>query len=755
MKSGFQKSILILFSIVFTLTFPAAAGLTMEPGKYSTTQYCNLYITDVEFINPPVCGGTGSIVISVLNGTPGETYAIDLDRDNTTDAELTLVNDRLTLTGIPAGTMITGIRIISEDPDCSAVDDGYHLFVGPSNLVIGNIIVRPVCNSGSTLIIPLNNVPNGGVFSADLNNDGVFEYTNLVLENGELTIENVSPGTYISTLNILDNDTYCSKTRIINRLITTTLELVISNILIVNPNTCGGSGTLIITLESYDENDIDFDIDFNSDGIIDANVSRNGNQLEVPGIRTGTIINSPTITALSSGCIASNGITGTITDPSPYSIQNVSYVDPLNCDEKGQIYISILGGTEGSTYTVDFQNDGVPELNLSLEDEVLFSDDIDAGTRISNLVVTEINSGCTAGYIGSHRYTAPEKPEVSISALTPVCQNTLPYEISGGDPVGGTYSINGEVISNFDPQQYGIGTHQVIYSYTNVDNCTGSDTALLTVHPLPVVFISGQREICQNTSGLIYSTDYNSNYLYLWNIRGGEISTQIDSSAIIVNWLAEEESVVSVRVEHMITGCYNSDEFDVIFSDVEPPVLQNCAPRIELTATVDENGPYYEFQNADTILIPSVRDNCSNIPPILEFSLSSGNELPVNQLVGQQIRYGDAGTLRWRAIDGNGNSSECTTQLVFTFEEEKNYAISPNGDDKNDVWQMPFLTNHPDCTVKVFDRNGRLVFSSGQGYTEPWDGKYNGELLPMDSYYYVISLDAQSDQIFGLITIIY
>lgn len=43
-------------------------------------------------------------------------------------------------------------------------------------------------------------------------------------------------------------------------------------------------------------------------------------------------------------------------------------------------------------------------------------------------------------------------------------------------------------------------------------------------------------------------------------------------------------------------------------------------------------------------------------------------------------------------------------------------------------------------TVEIFDRWGRQVFKSEPGYPEPWDGRYNGDLLPTDSYYYIIDV---------------
>lgn len=72
-------------------------------------------------------------------------------------------------------------------------------------------------------------------------------------------------------------------------------------------------------------------------------------------------------------------------------------------------------------------------------------------------------------------------------------------------------------------------------------------------------------------------------------------------------------------------------------------------------------------------------------------------------------------------------------------------AISPNGDDKNDVWKLDFLSYlETDITVDIFNRWGQLVFHS-DGYTTPWDGTFNGNLVADGTYFYVINLNDESE----------
>lgn len=65
--------------------------------------------------------------------------------------------------------------------------------------------------------------------------------------------------------------------------------------------------------------------------------------------------------------------------------------------------------------------------------------------------------------------------------------------------------------------------------------------------------------------------------------------------------------------------------------------------------------------------------------------------------------------------------------------------FTPNGDGHNDTWVLDFAVLFPDIDVQVFSRWGEPLFRS-IGYHVPWDGKYDGKLVPMGTYYYVIEL---------------
>jgi gliding motility-associated-like protein len=78
---------------------------------------------------------------------------------------------------------------------------------------------------------------------------------------------------------------------------------------------------------------------------------------------------------------------------------------------------------------------------------------------------------------------------------------------------------------------------------------------------------------------------------------------------------------------------------------------------------------------------------------------------------------------------------------IFVKEKPKFWvptAFTPNGDGKNDYFIIDAWVNFNLIKMSVFNRWGALVFETtdiGRG----WDGTFNGEKLPMDSYIFIIT----------------
>ena len=82
-------------------------------------------------------------------------------------------------------------------------------------------------------------------------------------------------------------------------------------------------------------------------------------------------------------------------------------------------------------------------------------------------------------------------------------------------------------------------------------------------------------------------------------------------------------------------------------------------------------------------------------------------------------------------------------------------AFTPNGDGKNDKWQIPGLAVHPDAVVTIYNRWGQIIYQAKDYYNNPWDGKSKVLAQPTGTFVYLIKLNDPNGQILkGTVTII-
>jgi gliding motility-associated-like protein len=80
--------------------------------------------------------------------------------------------------------------------------------------------------------------------------------------------------------------------------------------------------------------------------------------------------------------------------------------------------------------------------------------------------------------------------------------------------------------------------------------------------------------------------------------------------------------------------------------------------------------------------------------------------------------------------------------------------ITPNNDGYNDEWIMRNIDIYPNAEVLVFNRWGKLIFRTKNIPANPWDGRFEGRLVPTDSYHYILYLNDGSEPRSGVISVI-
>lgn len=190
-----------------------------------------------------------------------------------------------------------------------------------------------------------------------------------------------------------------------------------------------------------------------------------------------------------------------------------------------------------------------------------------AGTGTHSITYTYQNSyGCSNS--ASANITVNALPTVSFSSPGSYCSNSPSFVLSGGSPVGGSYSGTGVTNGTFNPQTAGVGTHSITYTYQNSNNCTNTASANIIVNSLPTVNAGIDKTISYNTTTTL--TGFVSggiSFNYLWT----PASKVVNSTSLSTQTIALQASqLFNLKATNDLTGCYDSD--DIMVTVVGGPV---------------------------------------------------------------------------------------------------------------------------------------------------------------------------------------
>ena len=177
-----------------------------------------------------------------------------------------------------------------------------------------------------------------------------------------------------------------------------------------------------------------------------------------------------TVTELSNGCTSSVDVTVIENLTAPV----ISIADPetLNCSNTE---VSLIGSSsEVDVAYLWTTADGTISSGVNSSTAIVTS----AGTY--TLTVTNNTNGC----FSTTSVTVIENGDGNISASLDPFANVLtvtpPFELTGGLPIGGTYTGVGVSNGTFDPSIAGVGTHTITYTVNN-GSCEGTASQTITV----------------------------------------------------------------------------------------------------------------------------------------------------------------------------------------------------------------------------------------------------------------------------------
>jgi len=170
-------------------------------------------------------------------------------------------------------------------------------------------------------------------------------------------------------------------------------------------------------------------------------------------------------------------------------------------------------------------------------------------------------------------------PNVDFTGLNSSYCNYDQYSILIGSPSGGVFSGIGVIGNKFYPSVSGAGSHNITYSYTDLNNCVGTIVKQTTVNSAPIVNAGQDTTILTSVSvSLSGSASAGSgNYSYSWSPTSLLVNANVQNP---ITTLLTSTTLFTLVVTDNITNCVDSDQVFVIFGVGPLSAICTASPNI-------------------------------------------------------------------------------------------------------------------------------------------------------------------------------
>ena len=755
---------------IYSVTVTDALGISVDSTftvAEPSPMVINRVISDVSCFN----GSDGTIDVTVSGGTAGYTYSWSHGPINEDVDTLAAGSFTLTVT----------------DANLCTLDSTY-IVAEPTALIIDRVITNVSCNSGSDGSIDIN--VGGGTL------DYTFSWSHgpIIEDVGLLTA-----GSYTVTITDasgceLDSTFFISEQQAAQPPILATSD---------RDSICPGDGTIMLsfteglpgpgdTAEWYEDDQFTQHIGSGNDLIVsaplmpityyvryegDCGVSDSAFvsvQVKTVSIEPDSAMSNPDFICAGDEAIVLSYSGGNL----GAGAIAVWYSDSLLTEYVGSgNNLNIVAPDSTSTYFVRFEGD----CNITQQAKVKVS------------IATESVRPDTA-YVDKDTICAGDG------------QIILTYE-------GGVLGTGAEAIWYSDPgltTNIGVGNNLNITSplvqttyYVRFEgdcNTTDAKPAFINVNLKPAPELIEKVElVCAGSQPVWYVVAGDNNSSFLWNLTGGNINNNLNDS-ILVQWDDVPGIYQLTVLEIGESGC-QSDSLNLNVEVSAPTV--DLGPDLSICegeeATITPAGNFINQMWHDGSGSQDYLTSVAGMVSVLvenESGCQATDSLWINVIANPEVNLGSDTILCGESsliLDGgnegtsyNWSTGETTQQItvymgrqVISVTVASEYGCSggdtitilecstdvlfdnipnvftPNGDNFNDTWYFVEAAAFPEMVIEIYDRWGKLVWRSGRGYPEPWDGRsLSGAEMPVDSYYYVIDLNDGSEQIVGTITIV-
>ena len=254
--------------------------------------------------------------------------------------------------------------------------------------------------------------------------------------------------------------------------------------------------------------------------------------------------------------------------------------------------------------------------------------------------------------------------------------------------------------------------------------CGIIDSFQLNVFPGTIAKISANTTVCEGNSTQLIAS---GGIAYSWS------PVAYLDNALISNPIAS--IIDSIVYQVLVTNQYGCKDSTTIALNLLKKPMVNAGPDKQV------------FEGQSVVLEGSISGQN------LQYYWSPTTQMANANMLSPLVSPTDSITYTLYAANGNcPPAADAVFVLVYKKLSIPN-AFSPNVDQINDTWIIKGLDSYADASIKVFNREGITVFQAKSG-DKPWDGRYNGTLLSVGTYYYLIDLKNGQPLISGWVVLI-
>lgn len=351
---------------------------------------------------------------------------------------------------------------------------------------------------------------------------------------------------------------------------------------------------------------------------------------------------------------------------------------------------------------------------------IVYSSSACYNADISSAVIINIDQFPSQSALAADQTVCSSASAVSLIAFVPVTGTGLWAKVFGGavisDPAAPSTFASGLTA----------GSNIFTYTISNGVCPASVDSIVFNVDALPDVSNAGlNRSVCLSDSNIVLNANAPAAGISLWTLASGtgSIAAVNDPHTAIYN-IGAGDNVFTWTISSGV--CPSSSSNVTIHADLEPDSafagndISTDIPFVQLAANTPSVG------NGRWSVISGAGD----------FSAAASASSTITGLeVGQNL-------LQWEITSGSCPSKK--DEIIITMNPlHIPNAFSPNGDNRNDIFDVPGLEYYPSVNFKVFNKWGSMVYSNDD-YKNEWTGRNReNEVLIDDTYYFILEVSHQ------------